>query len=594
MPIQEPFLFKDANRNACLLRGFKELHESSLLFDVTLIVDSKEFECHRSLLASSSDYFRCMFTSDLAERDQREVSISGVDATSMELVIKYMYSGEVKLQASTVQNLLSAANLFQLSDLKEGCAVFMGKKLDVDNCIGIHFFAQAHECGDLEFQAWDVITEHFEEVAQCIEFLDLSAEKFVEIIQYDDLQASEEDVYEAALAWLQHSPEERTSNVYDIFRHVRFSLMDEHYFYDRVKNNTVLQAEPRIAQMFDEVIRYKLLKNRWMEIDLRLEPRYGADFCRVAVYTAYLDDEKKQVLQLYGQRSDEVTRLHGNVLCDLPSDIENPALLVTGNNDLYVAGGDQCSSAVYKWCSEDVATFDEIASMTIPRKRFCLVQLDKYIYALGGCNLEGNLSSVIRYSEDNDEWESVASMPKALRCFCAVAYCGKLYVFGGESEKVNKKVLKGRRELNNQTLCYDPRDDKWTTLAQMTIPRALSGCTVYKNKIYVIGGFGSITESWIKDTSPDNVLDSVEVYDPVTNSWEVGVPLPIPLCAMGIFKYYGTIYVMGGENEEDVSNSVYYLSDEGVWELKDEMVTGVTEITIHSSYAILNVDVDAD
>lgn len=103
----------------------------------------------------------------------------------------------------------------------------------------------------------------------------------------------------------------------------------------------------------------------------------------------------------------------------------------------------------------------------------------------------------------------------------------------------------------------------------MTIPRALSGCTVYKNKIYVIGmlsfatyvsllvfffpgGFGSITESWIKDTSPDNVLDSVEVYDPVTNSWEVGVPLPIPLCAMGIFKYYGTIYVMG-----EISSGVY-------------------------------------
>jgi hypothetical protein len=47
--------------------------------------------------------------------------------------------------------------------------------------------------------------------------------------------------------------------------------------------------------------------------------------------------------------------------------------------------------------------------------RFCLVQLDKYIYAVGGCNLDGNLSSVSRYSEDNDEWDLVAPMPKALR-----------------------------------------------------------------------------------------------------------------------------------------------------------------------------------
>ena len=34
---------------------------------------------------------------------------------------------------------------------------------------------------------------------------------------------------------------------------------------------------------------------------------------------------------------------------------------------------------------------------------------------------------------------------------------------------------------------YDPRDNKWTVLADMSTPRALAGCTVYKNKIYIIG-----------------------------------------------------------------------------------------------------------
>jgi len=53
---------------------------------------------------------------------------------------------------------------------------------------------------------------------------------------------------------------------------------------------------------------------------------------RVIIYTAYLDDEKKQVLQLFGQRSSDILRCHNNVLCDLPNDLENPALLVTGNN----------------------------------------------------------------------------------------------------------------------------------------------------------------------------------------------------------------------------------------------------------------------
>ena len=37
-----------------------------------------------------------------------------------------------------------------------------------------------------------------------------------------------------------------------------------------------------------------------------------------------------------------------------------------------------------------------------------------------------------------------------LRCFCAVPYHGKLYVFGGESERSTKKVIRGKMELNKQ------------------------------------------------------------------------------------------------------------------------------------------------
>ena len=48
------------------------------------------------------------------------------------------------------------------------------------------------------------------------------------------------------------------------------------------------------------------------------------------MYSAYMDDEKKQVLQLFGQRSGDITRCQNCVLCDLPNDLENPTLLVTG------------------------------------------------------------------------------------------------------------------------------------------------------------------------------------------------------------------------------------------------------------------------
>ena len=42
---------------------------------------------------------------------------------------------------------------------------------------------------------------------------------------------------------------------------------------------------------------------------------------------------------------------------------------------------------------------------------------------------------------------------------------------------------------------YDPRDDKWNVLADMPTARALAGCTIFKNKIYVIGKNGYIADT---------------------------------------------------------------------------------------------------
>ena len=294
--LSEPYVFSDSVRQTACLRGFGELYENNEMFDLTIKVEGQEFECHRAFLAASSDYFRAMLTTNMAEKQQNVITMSGMDATSMRLIMKYLYTASVELTTNTVQNLLSAANLLQLKDLKDGCADFMSKKLDTDNCIGIHFFAQAHECETLEFSAWDVITENFECVSESNEFVELSPENVIEIIKYDDIHASEEEVFEATSRWLAHASDARSPHIFSVFSNIRFLLIDQYFFFDRAKNNTLLQGCPQTQQLLDEVVRYKMLNSRWMESDLRLEPRYGADKCRVIVFTSYTQDDKKQVL----------------------------------------------------------------------------------------------------------------------------------------------------------------------------------------------------------------------------------------------------------------------------------------------------------
>ena len=54
-------------------------------------------------------------------------------------------------------NLLSAANLFQLIPLRDGCAEFMMNHVTVANCIGVFFFAKAHHCNVLALKAKEII-----------------------------------------------------------------------------------------------------------------------------------------------------------------------------------------------------------------------------------------------------------------------------------------------------------------------------------------------------------------------------------------------------------------------------------------------------
>ena len=68
-----------------------------------------------------------------------------------------IYGNKVRLTEDSVPNLLSAANLFQLIPLREGCAEFMMNHVTVANCIGVFFFAKAHHCNILALKAKEII-----------------------------------------------------------------------------------------------------------------------------------------------------------------------------------------------------------------------------------------------------------------------------------------------------------------------------------------------------------------------------------------------------------------------------------------------------
>lgn len=107
-----------------------------------------------------------MFSTDLMESRQERVAINGVEPQMIGMLVSYAYTAEVVISKANVQALLAAANLLDVMAVREACCRFMERQMDEINCVGIHCFAEAHSCKELERRSMEYIQQHFSTVCK--------------------------------------------------------------------------------------------------------------------------------------------------------------------------------------------------------------------------------------------------------------------------------------------------------------------------------------------------------------------------------------------------------------------------------------------
>ena len=154
---------------------------------------------------------------------------------------------------------------------------------------------------------------------------------------------------------------------------------------------------------------------------------------------------------------------------------------------------------------------------------------------------------------------------------------GKIYVLGGwRREKsgvdIEKGIYKEMINVVSKTMeCYDPEINQWIYKKSLSRERMSFAAVAGKdNKIYVFGGAAGM------ETEPQTaILNTVEVYDPETDSWLFRKPMPVKRsghCA--VLAADGKIYVLGGTEVPDLPlNTVFIYDPEGdTWERGPDMI----------------------
>uniref|UniRef100_M3YIF9 Kelch like family member 12 n=1 Tax=Mustela putorius furo TaxID=9669 RepID=M3YIF9_MUSPF len=458
-----------------ILNSMNSLRKSNTLCDVTLRVEQKDFPAHRIVLAACSDYFCAMFTSELSEKGKPYVDIQGLTASTMEILLDFVYTETVHVTVENVQELLPAACLLQLKGVKQACCEFLESQLDPSNCLGIRDFAETHNCVDL-MQAAEVFSQkHFPEVVQHEEFILLSQGEVEKLIKCDEIQVdSEEPVFEAVINWVKHAKKEREESLPDLLQYVRMPLLTPRYITD------VIDAEP---------------------------------FIRCSLQCRDLVDEAKKFHlrpELRSQMQGPRTRARLGA---------NEVLLVVGG-----FGSQQSPIDVVEKYDPKTQEWSFLPSITRKRRYVASVSLHDRIYVIGGYDGRSRLSSVecLDYTADEDGvWYSVAPMNVRRGLAGATTLGGAgvallndhIYVVGG---------FDGTAHLSSVE-AYNIRTDSWTTVTSMTTPRCYVGATVLRGRLYAIAGYDG-----------NSLLSSIECYDPIIDNWEVVTSMGTQRCDAGV------------------------------------------------------------
>ncbi|XP_073462187.1 kelch-like protein 2 isoform X2 [Aquarana catesbeiana] len=489
-----------------------ELRSQNLLCDVTIVAEDVEISAHKVVLAACSPYFHAMFTGEMSESRAKRVRIKEVDGWTLKLLVDYVYTAEIKVTEENVQVLLPAASLLQLQDVRKTCCEFLESQLHPSNCLGIRAFADMHACTELLDQANIFAEQHFSDIVAGEEFLNLGIEQVCSLIASDKLTViSEEKVFEAVIAWVNHDKDVRQEHMAHLMEHVRLPLLSRDYLVQRVEEEALVKNSSACKDYLIEAMKYHLLPG----------------------------DQRTLI---------KSARTRQRTPVSLPK-----LMVVVGGQAPKAIRSVEC----YDFKEEQ---WHQVAELPSRRCRSGVVYMNGHVFAVGGFNGSLRVRTVDSYDPVKDQWLSVANMQDRRSTLGAAVLNGLLYAVGGFDGSTGMLYAVGgydgaSRQCLSTVECYNPSTNEWTYISEMGTRRSGAGVGVLNGLLYAVGGHDGPL-----------VRKSVEVFDPSTNEWKQVADMNMCRRNAGVCAVDGMLYVVGGDDGScNLASVEYYNAAADKW-----------------------------
>ncbi|XP_050302489.1 kelch-like protein 17 [Anthonomus grandis grandis] len=528
------YSLRNASHSVHTLGNIQRMRQHGQLCDVVLKIGIEKFRAHKVVLASISPYFFAMFNGEMKEQNLSEIAIHDMDATAVDLLLDYTYTGQITITADNVQVLLPASSLLQMQDVREACCRFLLRQLHPTNCLGIRSFADTHSCKELHLRSHIYALQNFQQVVSTEEFLLLPFEEVKELISNSQLNiSSEEDVFTAVLNWVKHDLLERQKYISALMIHVRLPLVNREFLMTIVDNEKLIRDNTDCRELLLEAMRYHLAPERRCTManfrTMERKPK-GADPYIFAIGGGSLFAIHSEC-EVYNPRSDTWHSI-------APMLWRRSRSGVTGlRRLLYVVGGyDGASDLATAECYNPLTNvWTAITPMGTKRSCLGMSSLDGIIYVCGGYDGASCLNSMERYDPLTGIWCSCPPM-NVRRRYCRVeAIENSLYVIGG-FDATNYQATVER---------YDPREGKWQNIPSMSQKRSSCGVSSLDGYLYVLGG-----------NDGNMCMNQAERLNVRGMAWEAMAPMISRRATHEVVSSNGRIFAFGGTDGSSSLNSM--------------------------------------
>ena len=496
-----------------------------------------------------------MFNNDLTEKARRVIPLPLVDASTLGVILDYMYTEDITINRDNAENIFTAASVFIMPELQKRSARFMARELHISNCLSLFRFASLYNFPELEGSAKQFCTRHFRDLLDEEDLMLLDSSDLAKLLQSDELNIKQEqDVAKTIIKWLEWDIENRKPSS-ELLQCLRLPLLSDNFIKSVLHTNEILMNCVEFQTMLTDMCTQ-------IDSDESLQ-RLGMYARDMLVFVSGGCTRLSRALGCYDPQTKKnywAIPMHSGF--DFKSKIDFHRIVVTGLNEIYLSGGvmyeDYISNefapaldTLHRFNPHEVL-WESLPNMTVGRCAHGFVNVDHMLYVIGGKHLypKGKpLASVHRYDTEDEQWDTLSPMPIALFNHAAVVHGNKILVLGGSTtddiaqSDGNPDVTVPHdydvEIVSKVCFEYDITTDVWTRFSgagqKMYMPRCQFGATICNDELYVVGG-----------SNGQHKLSTVEVYNFNDKKWHFETDFPEDRKCMRAISMNGCVYVCGG------------------------------------------------